>query len=293
MSPQATGISVIVPTIGRPALLRACLESLAACDPPPTEVLVVDQSSGPAVRELVAEFSGLGARTVRSGTRGVGPARNEGIAAAASECVAVTDDDCTVSPDWIGTASRLLRQDPAAIYTGAVLAPPGAGHVPSTIDLPAPIDYTGRAECRVLYPNNMAFARDALIEFGGFDARLALPAEDNDLCYRWLRAGHAVRYDPALQVTHHDWRSLDELKKVYVRYGHGQGAFYAKHLRRRDLHMLRFLAEDLVWVGRASLIAALKRDRLSALPPWMLIRGLPHGLRWGWREYSRGERNPS
>ena len=279
---------MVVPTIGRPSLLRGCLESLAACEPPPAEVVVVDQSSEPEVGEVVAGFSSLGARTVRSDPRGPGPARNEGIAAAASEFVAVTDDDCTVSPDWIETAGRLLLGDPEAIYTGTVLAPAGAGHVPSTIDLPAPLDYSGQAECRALYSGNMAFAREALIEFGGFDARLSLPGEDNDLCYRWLRAGHQLRYEPALRVTHHDWRSPEQLKDLYVGYGRGQGAFYAKHLRAGDLRMLRFLAEDLVWVGRASLLAILKRDRALAIPPWLALKGLPHGVRWGWRSYAPG-----
>ena len=143
-------------------------------------------------------------------------ARNEGIEAAASEFIAVTDDDCTVSPDWVAVAGRLLEQDPAAIFTGRVLAPERRGQVPSTIDLPHPIDYTGGTRYGVLYPNNMAFARDSLIAFGGFDPRLVPPsAEDNDLCYRWLRAGHRLRYEPALRVTHHDWRSAQELSKLY------------------------------------------------------------------------------
>lgn len=290
MAPARPAISVVVPTIGRQTLLRSCLESLAACDPAPAEVVVVDQSSGPDVERITAAFSALRARTVRSAARNVATAHNEGIAAAVSEFVAVTHDDCTVSPGWIGAVGDLLRQDPGALFTGRVLAPEGAGHVPSTIDDPDPVNYRGRTECRVLYPNNMAFARQAMLDFGGFDRRLALPAEDNDLCYRWLRAGHVLRYEPQLCVWHHDWRSPRELKTLYLGYGQGQGAFYAKHLRRGDLRMLRFVAQELAWGARASLAAVLRRDGRAAMPTWMMLRGMPHGFRLGWREYADRDR---
>lgn len=277
---------MIVPTIGRPASLEACLESLAGCKPRAAEILIVDQSGGAAVGELVERFSGIEARAIRSDTRGVGPARDVGIAAAASPFVAVTDDDCTVSSDWIAMAGRLLETDPSAIYTGSVLWVGDRRRVPSTIDRSRPRDYTGRTECRVLYPNNMAFARAGLIEFGGFDSRFDLPAEDNDFCYRWLRAGHRLRYEPSMRVWHHDWRSRDELREIYRGYGRGQGAFYAKHLRRGDLRMLRFIAEDLAGAARASVAAAVTRDRSRATAPWTMLGNLPYGFRWGWREYA-------
>jgi GT2 family glycosyltransferase len=131
----------------------------------------------------------------------------------------------------------------------------------------------------------MAFSRGTVIAAGGFDPRLAGAAEDNDFCYRWTRAGRPLRYDPALVVWHHDWRSPEELKRLYFGYGEGQGALYAKHLRRSDLRVLRFLAEDLRWAARATLGAAVKRDGTDAMPTWMMLRGLPHGLRAGWREF--------
>jgi len=286
MAAADPGITAVVPTIGRPALLRRCLESLADCDPPPAEVLVVDQSSGAAIERIVAGFSRLGARTVQSAGNGIAAAENDGIAAASSEFVVVTHDDCTVSSDWISVARRLLAQDPTAVYTGSVLAPEGSAHVPSTIDTPTPIDYSGRVEPGVLYPNNMAFAREAVTAFGGFDPRLARAAEDNDFCYRWLRDGRPLRYEPELRVWHHDWRSPDELRTLYIGYGEGQGAFYAKHLRRGDLRMLRFIAMDFLRAGRSVAAAVLKRDISNVMPAWMLLKGLPHGLRRGWRDFA-------
>ena len=80
----------------------------------------------------------------------------------------------------------------------------------------------------------MVLPRAAVLELGGFDERFGPEeaAEDNEFCYRWLKAGRRLRYEPALVVEHHDWRSPDELERLYVRYARGEGFFYAKHLRR-------------------------------------------------------------
>jgi GT2 family glycosyltransferase len=124
-------------------------------------------------------------------------------------------------------------------------------------------------------------------EIGGFDERIVPAAEDLDLCYRWLRSGRRLRHVPEMVVHHHDWRSREELAELYVTYQRGQGVFYAKHLRRRDLTILRFVAND---VGRAA------RGLLSRLvygtPRWAdprrgIPRGLPAGLWAGWREFRK------
>ena len=102
-TPERERVSVVIPTIGRVALLRECLDSLAACRPGPAEVVVVDQSGGPEVADLVLGYSPLSARVVESEVRGVAAARNAGLEAAAHDLVLMTDDDCTVAP--IGSAS--------------------------------------------------------------------------------------------------------------------------------------------------------------------------------------------
>ena len=114
-------VSVAIPTIGRLELLRRCLESLAACRPRAAELLVVDQSHDPAVAGLVAEFAPALARLVPCEGLGPSKARNAGLRAARNAIVAMTDDDCTVSPDWVGTAWRLMEVDAERIVTGRVL----------------------------------------------------------------------------------------------------------------------------------------------------------------------------
>jgi GT2 family glycosyltransferase len=280
---------VVIPTIGRVELLRACLTSLAACRPAPDEVLVVDQSHDPAVASLVTEFSGASARLVPSFGRGVAKGRNDGLRAAANEIVLITDDDCTVAPDWIEVTWRSMGDDPCKIVTGRVLPVGDPIAVPSTIDDPEPHDYTGAPRTGALFPNNVALPRSMVLALGGFDERFGPTefAEDNEFCYRWLKAGNRLLYEPSLTVWHHDWRTPEELERLYVTYARGEGFLYAKHLRQRDLRMLRFIARDLYWALRASASAVVKRRPRWTDPRRATFRGLPAGFLLGWRVYGR------
>jgi glycosyltransferase involved in cell wall biosynthesis len=46
---DATPLSVVIPTIGRADQLARTLRSLQACSDPAEEIVVVDQSDGPAI----------------------------------------------------------------------------------------------------------------------------------------------------------------------------------------------------------------------------------------------------
>jgi glycosyltransferase involved in cell wall biosynthesis len=294
MNSQTRPVSVVVPTVGRPGPLQACLESVAACVPRADELLVVDQSGDASVREVVARFAPAGVRYVGCSGRGVSRGRNVGLANAAHDTVLVTDDDCTVAADWIGTAWELAARHPGTIITGRVLPVGEASAVPSWKDDPNAHDFTGEVHGGALFPNNMVLPRSSVLASGGFDERFGPDeaAEDNEFSYRWLREGRSLRYEPALVVWHHDWRTRVELERLYTRYARGQGFFYAKHLRRGDWTMLRFLARDLYWAGRGLVAAAMRRREDWVDPRRGIPRGLPQGLVHGWRVYgARGPRH--
>ena len=285
---QQLQVSVVIPTIGRLEQLRACLQSISECDQRAAEILVVDQSGGPEVAALVAEVSG--GRVIPCAGRGISIGMNLGLREAAHDVVLVTHDDCTVAPSWVGVAAAFMAGDPELIVTGRVLpASDDPLAVPSTKDDPRPQDFTGQIHSGALFPNNMALNRAAVLALGGFDERFKAAAEDNEFSYRWLRAGKPLRYEPELVVWHHDWRSPDELERLYVEYWRWQGMFYAKHLRRRDLTMLRFIARD-VGYGLRATAARVVRGR----PRWTdwrrgILRGLPAGLIKGWRMFPTRE----
>jgi GT2 family glycosyltransferase len=287
--PDAVPVTVAIPTIGRLEPLRRCLESLRACVPAPAEILVVDQSHETALTELVADVAGGRARVVPSHGLGVARARNDGLRAAVHPVVLVTDDDCTVPVEWVGVGHRLTAAHPGAIVTGRVLPVGDPRAVPSTKDDPVPVDLSSERRGGWLFGNNMALPRDGVLDLGGFDERFGPEeaAEDNEFCYRWLSAGRSLRYEPSLVVEHHDWRSPEELERLYVRYARGEGFFYAKHLRRGDLRMLRFVIRDVAWGVRA-----LASGRLKGRESWTdsrrgVFKGMPGGFAAGWRAYGK------
>jgi GT2 family glycosyltransferase len=282
-------VSVVVPTLGRVEQLASCLASLNACTPRAEEVLVVDQGGDRAVQDLVDTFPRLQARLVACAGRGVSTGRNLGIREARNEVVLVTDDDCTVATDWVERAWELIGPDPDAIVTGRVLPVGDPVAVPSSKVDATRHDFTGEVHAGALFPNNMAFRRAVVLAEDGFDERFgpAEAAEDNEFCYRWLKAGHGLRYEPALVVWHHDWRTPEQLERLYVAYARGQGFFYAKHLRRGDLRMLSYVARDLYWALRGVGSGVVKRRERWTDPRRGILRGLPRGLVDGWRAYGQ------
>jgi GT2 family glycosyltransferase len=276
--------SVVIATVGPASRIAACVESISHCNPRPAEIIVVDQSNDAAVHAVVAGFARTGARLLTSPIRGKSPAVNLGMKEAAHEIVLLTDDDCTVEPNWVEAAWTHLSADPETIVTGRVLPVGDAAGIASLVGLEEPRDYTGEIHDDVLFGCNMACPRSRVLALGGFDYRVQL-VEDNDLCYRWLRAGQRLHYDPTLVVWHHAWRARWELEHQFRGYARSQGIFYAKHLRRKDLGVVRFLVRDArrATRGIASRIVRGRREWPDAR------RALPHGiivgLITGWRRF--------
>jgi O-antigen biosynthesis protein len=281
-SSEAMPATVVLPTIGRPELIRNCLESLGRCRPRAAEILVVDSSEDRSVSDVVARFADIGARTILCAASGLGNAFNVGLREATHELVLLTNDDCTVEPSWVERGVHHVTRHSDAIVTGRVRPDGDPEVVPSTIDDPVAREYVGRPEF-VLFTQCTALRSSEVMDFGGFDGRIRPSAEDNDLAYRWLRAGRRICYQPDFIVWHQDWRTPEQLRRLYVNYGIGQGMVYGKHLRRGDVRIVRHLLRDLRALGRG-LGARLVRGSGDFPDPRLgLLRGLPIGLARGWR----------
>jgi GT2 family glycosyltransferase len=292
----AVPVTVVIPTLGRVTPLANCLESLAACRPRAAEILIIDQSHDPAVEDLVERFERVGARLVACSGKGVSRGRNLGILRSSHEIVLVTDDDCTVASNWVGTAVELMGADSRRILSGQVAPTGDRRAVPSVKVDPEPHDYTGKVHGGALFANNMVLNREMVLAAGGFDERFrpSEAAEDNDFCYRWLKAGHVLLYEPALVVWHHDWRTPAQLERLYVNYARGQGFLYAKHLREGDLRMLLYIARDVYYALRGLGSALVKGRQRWTDPRRGIPRGLPGGLWYGCHVFfMKSRREPS
>ena len=181
------GVSVVIPTVGRPSL-AVLLDVLAAAQRGrrPTEVLVVDDRRGGGLALPVP--AGLAGITRVLSGRGAGPAaaRNVGWRAARHPWVAFLDDDVRPDPDWF----RRLDAD--------LDVADGVGGVQGRVRVPlparrAPTDWErcthGLVAARWITAD-MAYRRVALAAVGGFDERFPRAyREDTELAYRVAAAG--------------------------------------------------------------------------------------------------------
>ena len=183
-------VSVVIPAWNRAATIARAVASALAQDPPPMEVIVVDDGSTDATRDVVAAIADPRLRLVAQANGGVAAARNRGIAEARGELVAFLDSD----DEWL--PGKLAAQF-AAFRAGG----PRLGLVYTGIETIAADGTVTRHEARHrgwIYRDLLAsnvvtgcgstvmVSRPVLDLVGGFDT--ALPAnEDYDFVLRVAR----------------------------------------------------------------------------------------------------------
>ncbi|HEY7530693.1 MAG TPA: glycosyltransferase [Gemmatimonadota bacterium] len=289
-------VSLVVCTRDRPEMLAETLRSILDGDAVPAELIVVDQSRRSS-RPSGLPARGCDVRWLTIDGVGLSRANNAGAAAARHDRLVFTHDDVRVAPGWLGALTGALqRAGERTVVTGRILAgePEVAGGYAPTLRVQVePAVYEGRIGYDVLKPLNMAMHRSTLAAVGGFDERLGpgtpFPgAEDSDLGFRLLEAGYRIVYVPEAVLHHRAWRTGREYLPLRWRYGIAQGAFYAKHLRRSDLHVLKRAARDVQW--RASQFPRrLRREGLRALgDPVFVVGNVVGAARWWWREAGPG-----
>ncbi len=111
-------ISVIIPTYNRPDILQECLERLFEQNISPSEyeIIVVDDGSKPATRDLVKLMEGSAPckfTYLYQENSGQGVARNRGIRQASGEVVLLIGDDILVNKDFLFEHLKFHNQHPA------------------------------------------------------------------------------------------------------------------------------------------------------------------------------------
>lgn len=259
-------VSVLVSTCNRCEKLRMLLDALktnGSTGLTETEVLVIDNNSSDATKQVVAEYTSLENPVFRylSETKpGKSRALNGGIREARGEIIAFTDDDCIPGPNWIETMLKEFESDPELSVLG------GRVELYDKTDAPQAILISNR---RTLVTNarevfetpsiigaNMAFRKTVLQITRGFDPLLGPGAkckavEDLDLIYRSLKKRFKIVYSPEVMVFHNHGRrtQLDENKTSFV-YAFGRGAFYVKYVLRLDFQIARIAFRELSGLTR-------------------------------------------
>lgn len=225
-------ISAIIPTVGRPELLRLCLESLAQQTVRVSEVVVVHCGDDAETQALTSDArwaeAGLEVRYFRYAERNCAQQRNFAVANAKYDYLLLIDDDVEIDPHWVeelfkpiwadpkvgATLGNLVNQPMATptffwrIYrtllhgsakgfeAGRLIGAALPNGFPTTADAPISSEW--------LRGGASALRREAFESVGGFASFFtgSSPGEDLDLGYRLSRKWK-VYYVPSAKCIHH------------------------------------------------------------------------------------------
>lgn len=226
-------VSVVIVAYESGPALVGCVESLQA-DGSADMVVVDNGSTDGSVVDLRRAFPQLNV-VVPGRNLGYGSAANRGVAATSGDYVLVCNPDLTVSPGAVGLLVEALRADDALALVGPLIRTPEGGRYPSVRQFPSLVDAAGHGLLGLFAPGNrftrsyrqtdlevggvqaadwvsgacFLVKRAVFEDVGGFDEAYFMYAEDVDLCWRLGRAGWAVAYVAAAEVTHLQGVSTD------------------------------------------------------------------------------------
>jgi glycosyltransferase involved in cell wall biosynthesis len=308
-------VSVVVATLDRPDDLRTCLAALAAQKyAGRLEIVVVDNAPGSGLTApVVSGFAGV--RLVREPRRGLSYARNAGFRAAGGDILVTTDDDVTITAEWVTRLVEPFARPDVALVTGNTLPGEletvaqrrfelygglGRGYAPREFDRKWLFgDWAAAPTWELGATANAAFrARTLLRPDVGLLPEWLGPGtptgvgEDTYLFYRILAAGFTAVYEPRAFVWHRHRKEDRALRRQLFDYSSGHVAYLLSlWLRERDprglarlaVHLpvhhlravMRWLSGDRAWP--ASLIATEVAGNLAG--PWRL-----------WRSFRRARR---
>ncbi len=263
MTPENPSISIVIVSYNSGHILGECLGGL----PDTAEVIVVDNASSDDSVSVAQRYP---VRLISLPENvGYGPACNVGAEAASGDFILLMNPDVRFEPDTIAKLAEAAGRYPgAAAFAPRLLKPDGSVvFQDSSILCPPPHNkskpkHVPAGDCCVEAMSGAAMLcrREAFLGLGGFDERIFLYYEDDDLCRRMRQAGWSLVYVHGALGRHEHGKSTRSKKggtyfrsfhwaisKCYVTRKHGV-AFHPpiewfKSVMRGSLAALRFNPE--------------------------------------------------
>jgi GT2 family glycosyltransferase len=299
-------VSVIIVSWNVLEYLRRCLEALNRSDVGNLEVIVVDNDSGDATRDVIPlEFPHVRFIPLRSNV-GFPAANNVALPLARGSFVLLLNPDTEVAPDCIRQCVEAFDRDSKIGMVGCrLVTPSGVVQYECACNMPSILDAASEAlYLNVLLPRHRLFGRlrmsywdhesdryvpricgafmmlptDLLRELGGLDERFFMYYEDLDLCARVGRSW-GILYLASATTVHHGGQSraqsareLEDLAPA-IRY-----TFYRDHRGKARAELLRacLAVQSLFRLGIAGLMVAL----VPHASPWRRTRAAQPGVHW-------------
>lgn len=219
VDPVIPSMSVVVPTLARPALLARCLAGIAAQERTPLETVVVARPDDTTTRvflEAWARGHPATRRVALVDRPGLVHALIAGTSACRGDVIAYLDDDAVPRAGWLAELGRMFLDPTVGAAGGALVDRIDGEVVTGTVRVPGRITWYGRiigrhhhttrhyGDTDWLTGSNMAFR----LAFANHDARLRHSANglalanDTDVCLSVRAAGARVAFTPFAVVEH-------------------------------------------------------------------------------------------
>lgn len=219
--------SVVVPAFNSARTIASAIFSALAQTQTDLEVIVVDDGSTDATREIVERITDPRVSLVSQPNSGPSAARNAGIALARGQFVSFLDSDDLWLPEYLELAAEALETTPDAgfVYTDAYAFDSTSGRVRRRTamgrmhpPIPPPADrdaFLLELLKRNFVYNSTTIHRSVLETVGGFDESRTT-AEDYELWLRIVMRGHCAAWIPGQHALYrlHSGQTMRGLTKM-------------------------------------------------------------------------------
>jgi glycosyltransferase involved in cell wall biosynthesis len=209
-TPEGPEISVIIASYNSKRTVEVCLKSLEEqATRRDYEVILVDSSTD-GTGELVEEKYPRVIVHRCSERKFAGDARNLGISKARSKLIAFIDADCQAKSDWIENIAR-AHQLPYPAIGGTIANGTPDSYVGSAAYF---CEFSGWMPGRLpqlmddIAGANMSYKKDIFDRYGYFIE--GTYCSDTEFHWRLGKDGLSLRFDPSVQISHHN---IDRLGK--------------------------------------------------------------------------------
>lgn len=228
-------LSIVIPTMGRPIVIRTVESLLAASRDMEVEILVTgnipDTAVAKGLKELMSAHPQVKHFPVSWPVGDSSRKKNHGAAEARAEIVAFLDDDVVVAPDWPKHALNAFTDPAVGLVSGPSLIPEdislscrlvglaltsrAAGYVADRYrggDAPREVTWSRIIGC------NAAYRKSVFEKMGGFPPEF-YPGEEMIAAWRTQQLGHKMMFLPAAWVHHYPRQTVKRFWRQVWGYG--------------------------------------------------------------------------
>lgn len=228
-------ISIVIPTMGRPILIRTVSSVIAACRDISAEIIVVgkipDRDVAAKLGELVRNHS-IVQHLPESWTSGDSSRKkNRGADVARAEIVAFLDDDVVVAPDWPKHVLKAFENPEVGLVSGPSLIPEditlscrlvGLALTSRAAGYVADRYRAGSGVREVNWSNiigcNAAYRKTTFEKMGAFPPEF-YPGEEMIAAWRTQQLGHTMMFLPDAWVHHYPRQTVKRFWRQVWGYG--------------------------------------------------------------------------